>query len=178
MFDRLVEALLSWIGLFKFWVVCDPYVRGWIVRLGVPAREIGPGWHLLWPFRVEVPALVDMRPSTDILDAQSVHCADQQPVVMRLVVTWRVVDPYKYYFEVFDGRGAVQDAALGCAGDLARSMTRERLLSGDGQRKILNAVRRRALPWGIKVDAVQFADLSAARSVRLWQTQTTAVGQE
>jgi regulator of protease activity HflC (stomatin/prohibitin superfamily) len=178
MFDRLIEALLTWIGLFKFWVVVDPYVQGWIVRLGRPAREVGPGIHLLAPFRIEVPALVDMRPSTDVLDAQSIACSDGQPVVVRGVVTWQAADAYKYYFEVFDGRGAVQDAAIGCIGDVCRSLTRAEVLNGQGQAQALKAIRARARRWGIKVVDVQFADLAAARSLRLWQTQTTSAGQE
>ena len=49
MFNKLIDLLITFIGLFQCWTYVPPYERGVILRRGLLNRVIGPGWQWLWP---------------------------------------------------------------------------------------------------------------------------------
>ena len=60
MFNRLIDFLIGWLELFRFWVIIDQMEEGLIFTLGRDTRQIGPrnglfhtGLHPKAPFGIE-----------------------------------------------------------------------------------------------------------------------------
>jgi regulator of protease activity HflC (stomatin/prohibitin superfamily) len=50
MFDRLIELILQFIELFKFWHIVDPYEEALVLRLGKLNRHLAEcGYYLIIP---------------------------------------------------------------------------------------------------------------------------------
>jgi membrane protease subunit HflK len=102
-----VVVLLIW-GLTGFYRV-DAAERGVVTRFGAYQESTEPGlrWHLPWPIerveRVNINEVVPFKQQTDMLTA------DENIVVVDLVVQYRRADPVKYLFNVRDPEGTLQD---------------------------------------------------------------------
>lgn len=109
------------IGLFGFlaaviWLATgfyrvDAAERGVVTRFGQYQTSTEPGlrWHLPWPVerveRVNINEVVPFKQQTRMLTA------DENIVVVDLVVQYRRADPVKYLFNVRDPEGTLQDVS-------------------------------------------------------------------
>jgi len=102
-----VVVLVIW-GLTGIYQV-DAAERGVVTRFGAYQESTEPGlrWHLPWPIerveRVNINEVVPFKQQTDMLTA------DENIVVVDLVVQYRRADPVKYLFNVRDPEGTLQD---------------------------------------------------------------------
>jgi len=176
-FSKLAELVVSAWRLFAFWAILDQEYLGFVRRLGRPARRMKPGWNWKWPV-IESAVTEDARAYAYILDPQSLQTGDGVALVLRLSVTVRVVNVKRYWLSVADGRSNVQDMAAGELGDVVASSDAGQVLSGEVLPEVLERVQALAKPWGMKVDSVKFVDAARTRSLRLWQSNFLAAGQE
>lgn len=168
MFDRLISFITDFIHLFRFWTVMPPEHAGFVRRFGIPVRDLRPGLTFLLPFNIETPTQVDMRVWSDVLPAQSLRTADGVEFVVRLMVSYRVIDPKTFVLKIFDATNNVQDIAAGALGAaLGRAMAAD-VDSGRVLRKVRAALALSAKHWGISIERVQFADCTRASSFRLF----------
>lgn len=56
MLDKLVQLIINFLYLFKFWYVMEPWEQGYSFHFGAPGRTLGPedgwlgsGFHIIWP---------------------------------------------------------------------------------------------------------------------------------
>ena len=102
-------ALLVW-GLTGVYRV-DAAERGVVTRFGQYQESTEPGlrWHLPWPIerveRININEVVSFKQQTRMLTA------DENIVVIDLVVQYRRADPVKYLFNVRDPEGTLQDVS-------------------------------------------------------------------
>jgi regulator of protease activity HflC (stomatin/prohibitin superfamily) len=59
--NRIFDFILGALDLFRFWIVLDDYEAGVILRLGRFHHEVGPGFHLRRPARVDVLKFLNVR---------------------------------------------------------------------------------------------------------------------
>jgi regulator of protease activity HflC (stomatin/prohibitin superfamily) len=168
MFDRLIDLLLSSLQAFQFLTVIDAYQKGVVLRLGKYHRTLEPGLHAIWPFYVERVLTDDVVPTTKGFDAQSLVTKDGVSVVVCAVVTFKTRDVKRLLLEVENAAAAMRDATYGVVGERVCDTEYADLNTSQFRDSVTKAVRRRAFDYGIEVTSVQFADLSRARSVRLW----------
>lgn len=108
--------LLGMVGVVAFviWMLTGVYrvdaaERGVVTRFGAYQSSTEPGlrWHLPWPIerveRVNINEVVPFKQQTRMLTA------DENIVVVDLVVQYRRADPVKYLFNVRDPEGTLQD---------------------------------------------------------------------
>jgi len=108
--------LLGLLGLVAFliWVATGVYrvdaaERGVVTRFGAYQSSTEPGlrWHLPWPIerveRININEVVPFKQQTRMLTA------DENIVVVDLVVQYRRADPVKYLFNVRDPEATLQD---------------------------------------------------------------------
>lgn len=108
--------LLGILGVvaFAIWMLTGVYrvdaaERGVVTRFGAYQSSTEPGlrWHLPWPIerveRVNINEVVPFKQQTRMLTA------DENIVVVDLVVQYRRADPVKYLFNVRDPEGTLQD---------------------------------------------------------------------
>lgn len=175
--SKLVDLIASAWRLFACWAILDAEFKGFIRRLGVPQRALKKGWNWKWPV-LESPVTEDARAYAYILDPQSLQTGDGVALVLRLSVTVRVTNVKRYWMSVADGRSNVQDMAAGELGDVVASSDAGAVLCGEVLPEVLGRVQKLARQWGMTVDSVKFVDAARTRSLRLWQSNFVAAGQD
>lgn len=169
MFDRIAQLAADFVHLFRFFYVLHAYERGVLLRLGVFERELGPGLHWIFPFRIDEVLSAPVTARTTNLPAQVVVTADGKTVAVKALVTWRVRNISKFLLEASEPAEALPDAALGAVAELVAGVTWEDLRGPELARTLRSEVRRRARKYGVTVDAVQLTDVAPARVLRLVQ---------
>ncbi|MEQ1800289.1 MAG: FtsH protease activity modulator HflK [Gammaproteobacteria bacterium] len=104
-----IIAFLIWIATGVYRV--DAAERGVVTRFGKYQTSTEPGlrWHLPWPIerveRININEVVPFKQQTRMLTA------DENIVVVDLVVQYRRADPVKYLFNVRDPEATLQDVS-------------------------------------------------------------------
>lgn len=167
MFDKLVDLLVSSLRLFQCFTVIPAYGGGVILRLGVFHRMAGPGFHWLWPFRIEDALSTNVVPETMIVGPQSLTTKDGVPLVISTIVTFSVDDVKKYLLEIEGASHVIEDAAYGIVAQLIMEHTWHELISMNMPNELSKDTRRQAKRYGVYVLQVQIADFTRSRSIRL-----------
>jgi regulator of protease activity HflC (stomatin/prohibitin superfamily) len=168
MLDKLIDFLISFIDLFRFWSILPPEQAGFVRRFGLPVRDLKPGLNFVWPFNIETTTRADMRQWSDVLPPQSLRTKDGVDVVVRLMVAYQVKNPRTFVLEVFDATNNIQDLAMGTLGSAVTKASAAQVFSGAVLEKVRERIIRAAAKWGIEVLKVQLTDATAAPSYRLF----------
>lgn len=169
MLDKLIELIIQFIELFRFWIVLQPYEEAVQVRLGHFLRVLGPGFHWKLPFGVDYIISEHVVPTTHSLGDESVTSQDGKSVGFHAVVTYRISNIQKATLEVSDSDHAVRDSTCGEIGRVMRESTWEQMLQADLPERLTSACRKRGWKYGIEILGVQLAGLALVRSIRLMQ---------
>lgn len=168
MFDKLFDFVITFLDLFRFWSVLPTEQAGFVRRFGLPVRDLRPGLNFLWPFNVETTSRVDLRLWADVLPAQSLRTADGVEFVIRMMVSYQIVDARTAVLLVYDPSNNVLDVAAGALGAAVAKSVAADIDSGKVLRKVRTALTSAAKSWGIEIQRVQFADCTRASSFRLF----------
>jgi membrane protease subunit HflK len=104
-----ILALVIWLATGFYRV--DDAERGVVTRFGAYQSSTDPGlrWHMPWPIerveRVNINEVVPFKQQTRMLTA------DENIIVVDLVVQYRRADPVKYLFNVRDPEATLQDVS-------------------------------------------------------------------
>lgn len=175
MLDRLFDLILQVLHLFKFWYVVEPFQRATCVSLGTMIREWGPGIHFKAPLNVDTIFEDNVVPRAISLKPQSLITADQKQVVITVVLTYAISDIQIFTMEVESADDVVTNCAYGFITDLVLRRTWEEISKPEFITELRRRIRQKAEKWGVHVVDVQLADLSPARSYRLWQSDQMTV---
>jgi len=167
MFDRLIDLVVQFIDLFRFWCVVPDASRGVVLRLGRFHREIGPGFHLVWLFGIEDVWIDNIVATTTATEPQSLTTADGHGVVISAVITWEIEDIHAIMFKV-EGREQVMiDCAYGEIAGLVQERNWDALRGARVPATLKARIAKRAKSYGIKVTSVAIRDLAQCRALRL-----------
>lgn len=169
MLDKLVDLLTTWLNLFRFWIVVEPFEAGIVTRLGKFNREIGPGLHWLIPFGVDNAFTEFMTSRAATLGEQSITTADGKSIGLQAVVTYKIHNARKALLEVHDVVDCVLDATQGIIGTTLSSMTWVDIHTSNTTEVLTAVCRQRAFKLGVEIQAVQLASLGLAKTIRLMQ---------
>ena len=169
MLDKLIDFIIQFIELFKFWVVIHPFEAGVMLRLGKFYKIVECGFHWMLPFGVDHVITEHIVPTTHSLGDESTISKDGKSVGFHAVVTYKVRDIQKALLDVEDVDHAVRDACAGEIGRVMRESTWEEILAADILEKLTAACRKRGFRYGIEVMSVQLAGVAICRSIRLMQ---------
>lgn len=175
-FGRVFDLLLSWWHALRFWDVLDVEEMGFVRRFGKPVRNLQPGWNWRWPV-IEKSETENAQEGVYVLDPQSLRTADGVEVIIRASVTFRIADIRKYYLEAWGALNNIRDLVGGEIGEAVRKSTEVQVFDGTAIKAAQKAARGHAADWGIQIVRLRCIDMTKGRSHRLWQTQTSAVGQ-
>jgi len=167
-FDKLVEIVIQFAELFKFWVVMAPFEGGVKLRLGKYVKNLEPGWNWMIPFGIDQYEHEHIVPRTHTLDPQSVTLKDGRQVGFQAVITYKVRDIKVALLEVEDSEHAIKDA---CAGTIAHTVAvctwDELVQSEEWVDRVLTAVRKRGFKFGLEITSVQFSTLALVKTLRI-----------
>jgi len=171
MLDRLVDAIVDFLDLFRFWEVVDHFEEGVVLRLGKYRCKCGPGFHWIAPFGIDQVLTENVVLDTIDLGPQSLTTSDGRDVVISGVVSWKIRDIKKVLLDVDGAESVLTDSAYGLIQDAVEQSQWEDVRTAEFTTAVTKAVRSKAFAWGIEVTAVQFRDKSKCRSLRLWNEQ-------
>ncbi len=169
MLDKLIDFVIQFIELFKFWIVLHPYEAGVLMRLGKFRKVVECGFHWMLPFGIDHAITEHVVPTTHSLGDESTISKDGKSIGFHAVVTYKVRDIQKALLEVEDVDHAVRDACSGEIGRVLRESTWEEMLREDILDKLTAACRKRGFKYGIEIMSVQLAGIALVRSIRLMQ---------
>ncbi len=178
MIEQLVKLLIDFWSFFQFWTILNAEEIGFLRTLGKPGKDlhVGLNWHC--PFKIQIPEKVDARASACICDPQSLRTADAIAVILRLKISYQVVDARRYFLNVFEPGNNIQDVASGELGALVRDLPAEAIWSGKLVKLASTRIKRQGTKWGLEVSDVELVDYAPARTYRLVNSNFTSAGQE
>lgn len=169
MLDKLLDFVIQFIELFRFWVVIHPYEAGVQLRLGKFYKTLDCGLHWIIPFGVDHIASEHIVPTTHSLGDESITTADGKSLGFHAIVTYRVHNIKKALLDVEDVDHAVRDACSGEIGRVLRESTYEDIGFPSILTELTSACRARGFRYGIEILSVQLAGLALCKSLRLMQ---------
>lgn len=175
-FSKILEFIVSWWTALRFWDVLPSEEIGFIRRVGKYARDMHPGLNWRWPV-IESAETANAQEGVYMLDPQSLRVTDGYDMVVRCSVTFRIVDARKYHLEAWGALNNIRDLVAGEVGEALRVSTAADVYEGRAIAKALKSSRTKARRWGLEVVRIRCVDAARSRSIRLWNTNTTADGQ-
>lgn len=177
MFEKLIDLIINFLELFKFWQVINEFEQGVVLTLGRPRNRrflglsghplLGPGIHFVWPMAIDSVLIDNVVPTTVSLKPQSLTTRDGVAIVISVAITWKIKNIQKLLLEVEDADGALVDSAHGAVCDLVSENTWEQIQLLEFSEQLTKVVRKKAFRWGIEVEEVYISDKTRARSIRL-----------
>ncbi len=174
MFDRLFDAIATFIDLFIFWVIIDEYERGVCLTLGKRRNwfnkkaVLGPGLHFIWPLAVDNVLVDNVVPDVLALPEQSLTTSDGVDIVIAATVKWSINDIEKITLDVEDADEALEETSCGIIGDVVEASTWEHIHKNGFAANIQKQLTAEVAVWGIEVHKVRMKDKTRAPSLRLW----------
>lgn len=166
MFDKLVELLSTWIKEILPLTIVPSYEEGVMLRAGRYYSTLKPGVHFKIPFFDEI--LTQHTVMTTLsLPAQSLYTADNQNVVVKGVVKYKIADVKTFLLEVYDAKDAISDMTQSIIKNIVTSKTMQECLQDEIDNILTKKSRVEIRKWGVDVQQVTLTDLAPIRSFRI-----------
>lgn len=175
-FSKILEFIVAWWTAIRFWDVLPYEEIGFIRRLGLPARDMHPGMNWRWPI-IERAETTNAQEGVYMLDPQSLRTSDGVDMVVRCSVTFRVVDARKFHTAAWGALDNIRDLVAGEVGEALRVSSSADVYDGKAIARATKSARAKARCWGMQVVRIRCVDSTKSRSIRLWNTNSTADGQ-
>jgi regulator of protease activity HflC (stomatin/prohibitin superfamily) len=174
--SKIIDLIISFWAALRFWEILPAEEIGFVRRLGKPARSLRPGFNWKCPI-IEGAETANAQEGVYVLDPQSLRTSDGLEVVVRVSVTFKVIDARKFHLEAWGALNNIRDLVAGEVGEAVRARSADELWQGTAVGAALKSSRKHANDWGIKIVRLRCQDAARGRSIRLWNTNTTADGQ-
>lgn len=166
MLDKLVELISNWIRELSPIVIVPSYEEGVLLRFGKYNNTLYPGIYLKLPIFDEVITHHTVM-TTLSLPAQSLYTVDNQNVVVKGVVKYKIVDVKTFLLEVYDAKDAVSDMTQSIIKNIIMSKTMAQCTDQDIDNVLTKKSRMEIKKWGVDIQQVTLTDLAPIRSYRL-----------
>ncbi len=172
MFDRLIDVIVAMGEACLPWKVVRPWERGVLVRLGKYKRVLEPGFHFIYPFRIDEVWDDAVVARTHTFEGGTTT-KDGKQIGYTCVVTFQIADIEKSTLRVHEVKDAVVDTCMGVVGVALSDATWEDVLHGRVGDELTKLCRARGWKWGIEIVGVQLAGASLVKNIRLTGTHHT-----
>ena len=159
MIDKLIEVVLQFLDLFRFWVVVDEDDAGILLRMGAFHRELkGGDWYLKRPFKIDVERVIKVTPDTHNLSSQGLTTKDGKQIVVACIVQFRISNVKKALLEVQDRDGVIRDCTFSEVCTLVQEHDWDEVRTAAFAEKMTKAARKKGFPCGVEIISVKFTD--------------------
>lgn len=166
----VLAGLLVW-AAFDSVVVIEERERGAVLRFGKFDRQMNPGLNFKWPRPIEEVRKVDFTSVRSVNAEARMLTRDENLVVMRFNVQYRVADPNLYLFGSRDPDVSLSEAAEAAVRQVIGANTLDEVLIG--QRAVLVAEVREHLQealneyrTGLEISDVNFQGVDPPQEVK------------
>lgn len=159
MLDRLIDFLIQFMEMFKFWDVNLPYHESVVLRLGKFNRMCGTGFVWLLPFYIDRNHKARKDINSNIFTAQSLLTNDSVAVTLKMACVWRLKDAKKFLLEIADDEQTMYAQAMCTLAEMVRASTFNQLLTKDWHKKLCDRVEKRCANFGIEMMEFEVIEL-------------------
>jgi regulator of protease activity HflC (stomatin/prohibitin superfamily) len=167
MFDKIFEIIQACFEALVPFVVLYPFERGLLCRLGTYKRELGPGFHWVIPFHVDVILHEHTTPRTMDLIGLATTTRDGKSVGFDAIVTWQISSMEKALLGVTELHDALRDTCVGLIGTHLAGVDWEAIRAGTAVEELTSVCRKRGWRWGVEISAVQLSGISLVKNFRV-----------
>jgi len=179
--EKLVDFLLEFVDLFRFWVVIDYSEKGIVSTWGRLGREISSsdGWlstglHLIWPLGIEEAVTAGIQDEWENMSPQSLVTSDGQHVVVQGSFQYTILpEKVRTHVETLGEEDAARGGAMRAAVSLNVEARPYADLVDDTKelrKAILASARGTLNPYGYKLKDFQWLQKTDSRTFRIIQT--------
>lgn len=166
--EKIVDMLIGFIGMFRFFTVVDAFENGVKLRWGKYVKTVKPGFRWQLPLGIDEILTVNVVTDPVVVGPQSLTTKDGKSVVILAIVTWKTFDARKVLLEVDGAESALVDVSCGYIHEQVAAHTWATIRTPEFPNSLKKHIQKQARKWGISVTNVQFSDCSLSRSYRLW----------
>ncbi len=136
--------------------VIQPYEEGLWIVLGNYKKKLRPGFHFVHPL-ISAVIKVDMRSLSLDLPSQEFVFGDDHIITLRPIVTLRVIDSQKAYFEVNNYKSGVLSLTQSILNSILTEINfREFKKNQDElEAQIISALNQECKVWGVKIEKIK-----------------------
>ena len=164
MFDKLIDLLIEFIELFKFWVVIDEYEKGIVLQLGKYRRTLNGGnWYFICPFSIDNVLTDNVVLQTLSLGNQSLHDINGEKITLAAFITFKIIDIKTFLLSVESSEDVIASI---CYGKISNYIQTNDFYEFDFD-ELENSIKTDLLDYGIELKSLDFSDLITAKTVRL-----------
>ena len=120
MFNKLIEVLLDFVGLFQCWAYVPQFEEGVVLRRGLYNRTVSPGWEWLYPLNFEELLLENVKPEPVKLEVQSLHTKDHYAANISVAAEYEIFDIRAHILDFEDSFTTNCIIAAGAISDLVQ----------------------------------------------------------
>lgn len=166
----VLAALTLWLAYDSI-VVVEERERGVVLRFGKFERNMNPGLNFKFPRPIEDVLRVDFTSIRSVTEQARMLTRDENLVVLKFNVQYRVADPHLYLFGTRDPDGGLRHATEAAVRQVVGANTLDEILIG--QRAVLVAEVRRVLQTtlddyqtGLEISDVNFQEVEPPEQVK------------
>ena len=166
MFDKLIDYLIGIIDQVNPIFIIKDYEQAVLLRKGRFKKILEPGVHLKWPFFDMFISQHTML-TTLTLPAQSLVTFDDNNIVIKSVVKFKIVDVKVFCLELFDSVDAISDISQVIIKEVIMNSEWDKCISNDLDNVITKKVRSEIKKYGVFVEHVTLTNIAKIRTIRL-----------
>ncbi len=164
MFDKFLEFISRfWKDLLPF-VIIEQWNSALHLRFGIFRRTLKPGIYFKIPFLDSIIETAVITQSVN-LPAQTLTTLDEQGIVLKAIIRYKVSDVKKYLLSVMHANDVLIDTTQGIIRDIVEVTNWEDLV--DVNRKLTTEVKTYVKRWGIEIEAITITDLGIVKTFRI-----------
>lgn len=181
--EKLVDFVLSWIRILRFWIIVNENEHGIVLRFGRWHRldpeswpkisrftngyRIGPGLHFKF-FAWDKELVCSAATETRNLRVQSLSCLDGSKLQVSAAYKYEIADAFKYYMEIGDEDNFLDDLAYGAIADEILTAKEWPFDIAEMKKRIKSTLQREAREYGFRIQTFKFENLTPANTLRLF----------
>ncbi len=167
MLDRIIDILEKiWDSIVPFIIILE-YQQGVLLRFGKYKKVVSKGIH--WKIPIADSVIVEHTAvTTTALPPQSLTTLDNETIVIKGIIKYKIVDIHKYALLIWDARDALIDTTCGIIRDTVNEKNWEEVRLGKIDGLISRRIKTAADEYGIEVLWVTLTDIAIMKSIRLF----------
>lgn len=166
MFDKLIDLIIQWISDILPLVIIPSYEAGVLLRCGKFKKELNKGLHFKIPFFDEV-LRQHIVVTTLSLPAQSLYTSDNQNIVVKGVIKYKISDVQIFLLEVYDAKDAISDMTMSIIKNVIIGLPFAKCLDVELDNLLTKKVRSESKKWGVEIQQVTLTDIAPIKSFRI-----------
>ena len=165
MFDKLLEFILQFIGLFKFWRVIPYNKEGVLLRWGRNPKLLKSGLHFIYPFEIDHVKTCIITPDWVATLPVHITTTDFKTATFGPVIKFSIVDSIAWFYKTKSGAENVHDIVRLSTSDILTDCTWDECMKKPIWTKIKNKIATKTQDLGIKVEDFGLIDLAISRII-------------